>query len=113
MFTNQPSTASNGLATASLVVGIASIPALLLCGLGALGGLVAIVLGILGISRSGRTPGSPGKGQAIGGIAVGTVAVLAGLAILAVLALGWSTEVDTDRPDGFCDTSRFMQDPDC
>ena len=105
--------ATNGVATAALVVGIVAIPMLVLCGLGAIAGLVAVVLGVLGLVRAGKLPDSPGKGMAIGGLIIGVVSLIAGVAIFAAFLAGWSSEVDTDPVDGYCDVSRYLQDPDC
>lgn len=109
---------SNGLAVASLVVGIISLFGIFCFGVGGLVlGLIAVGLGAGGIRRANRAPGSPQKGVAIGGIVTGALGALFGLAFLVfVVVLGSSEEfnsIDSDPSDGVCDESRFWQDPDC
>ncbi len=63
----------NGLATASLIVGILTfIPGLLLSILGSLIGLVAAVLGIIALVQISRDK-TRGQGAAIAGIALGVI----------------------------------------
>jgi hypothetical protein len=69
---------SNGLGLSSMIVGIVSIPALCLCGLGLLSGIVAIVLGFLGKGKAARGEATNG-GQALAGIITGGVAVVLGI----------------------------------
>jgi hypothetical protein len=109
---------SNGLAVASLVIGIISLFGIFCFGIGGLVlGLVAVGLGIGGLRRANRAPGAPQKGVAIGGIVTGALGALVGLAFLVfIVVLGNSEElnsIDSDPSDGVCDESRFWQDPDC
>ncbi|MPZ73532.1 MAG: DUF4190 domain-containing protein [Nitriliruptorales bacterium] len=67
--------ATNGTATASLVIGIVSLPAIITVLGGLVLGLAAIVLGVLGL-RQARDLGGAGRGQAIGGIVAGAVSVV-------------------------------------
>jgi hypothetical protein len=114
--------ASNGIATAALVVGIVSIPALFVCGIGALSGIVAIVLGAIGVSRANQLPERTGRGQAIGGLVTGALAVVITGLFWGLIVLAGSTadefeqiqtEINSDPSDGYCDESRYLQDPDC
>lgn len=117
-WTSSPAPESNGLATGAMVTGIISLVTFWLCGLGAVLGLVAVVLGAVALSKANKTPARTGRGQAIAGIATGAVALVITLAFLALIVFaGESTddfqEINTDPSDGFCDSERFMQDPDC
>jgi type II secretory pathway pseudopilin PulG len=73
-----------GLAVASLILGIISIPTLGLLGVGA---ITAIVLGAVAISRIKKDPATyGGKGMAIGGIITSAVALLLIIPILGIMA---------------------------
>ncbi len=108
---------SNGMAIAALVLGILSLVTFWLCGLGAVLGLVAIVLGAVALSKANKTPARDGRGQAIAGIVTGAIAVVGLLASSAIFVIaadeGEFDQINTDPSDGFCDSDRFMQDPDC
>lgn len=116
---NPPSSGSNGMAIAALVLGLISLAGTLFCGAGVLFGAIAIVLGVLGVRKANELVGQPQRGVAIAGIVTGALGVLASLAfILVVFVFGSSVESDfeginTDPSDGVCDQSRFLQDPDC
>lgn len=79
----QPKT--SGLAIASLVLGIASIP---LCGLGFFLAIIGLILGCIALSKINRQPDLlTGKGLAIGGITTSIVGlVLGGLLLVSMLA---------------------------
>ena len=119
---------SNGMAIASLVLGIIGLVTFWACGFGALPGLIAVVLGILGLQAANKLPGQPQRGLAIAGIVTGGLAVLVGIGFwVAVVALGDDVDSEFDRiqqeledqginsdpSDGECDMDRFIQDPDC
>jgi hypothetical protein len=73
-----------GLAIASLVLGILSVPTLGCLGIGA---LVSIVLGIVAVVRAGREPREyGGKGFAIGGIVAGALSLLIAIPLAGVVA---------------------------
>ena len=72
-------TPSNGLATASLVLGIIAIP---LCFL-MIPSILAVVFGGIGISRVKQNPAVGGRGKAIAGLVLGLVALA--FMVLAVL----------------------------
>ncbi|MHA6760501.1 DUF4190 domain-containing protein [Streptacidiphilus sp. PAMC 29251] len=72
---------NNGIAVASMVVGIVSIVGI--CFFGGFLGLVALGLGIGGLNRS-KTTGT-GRGQAIAGIVTGSVGVLVAVILLAAI----------------------------
>lgn len=82
-----PQQPSNGLGLSAMIVGIASIPALCLCGLGILTGIVAVVLGFLGRQKAERGEATNG-GMALAGIITGGVAVVLGTLWLVVGLVG-------------------------
>ena len=81
--------ASNGLAIASLVLGIVSLPSACCYGGGALLGIGSLVLGFLArrqIRESGGT--QQGDGLAVAGMVTGGIAILGGVLWVVLLALG-------------------------
>jgi len=124
---------SNGMAVASLVLGIIGLVTFWACGFGALPGLIAVILGIIGLQAANKQPGQPQRGLAIAGIVTGGLAVLVGVGFwAAVVAFGDDANseleriqrdleqqiedqggVNSDPSDGECDYDRFLQDPDC
>jgi hypothetical protein len=87
----------SGMATASLVTGVLSLPLLIFFGLGAIAGIVAVVLGIVAVRRVGRGQAS-GRGLAIGGIVTGAISVLLGVLIfLALVAFGFGFAGEFER----------------
>ena len=104
-------TTTNGLAIASMVLGILWIYWV--------GSILALVFGYVAKGQIDRAAGrQTGRGMAIAGIVLGWIGVAA-LALVVVLALAFSDDIDdlddinTDPSDGFCDEDRFLQDPDC
>jgi hypothetical protein len=102
---------SNGLAIASMLIGIVAVVAVLTI-LGAfvafVPGVVAILLGIFALGNAKRQPpGGPGRAQSILGIVTGAVATLASVAAYAIVALFVASSdvavVDTEvaSPDDF------------
>lgn len=76
-----------GLAIASLVVGILSVPLMCLFGLGILTALVGLVLGVVALVKVGRAPQEyGGKGMAIGGVAASALCLLS-VPIVAAIAI--------------------------
>ncbi len=81
----QPSgapTSSDGMAIAAGIIGIVSIPAVLIL-IGGLSGVVAIVLGAIALSRIRRS-GRGGRGMAITGLVTGIVSVVLVVLLLVV-----------------------------
>lgn len=72
----------NGLAVASLVLGIISIPMCFLF----IPGVLAVVFGIVALSQIGGNPGQAGRGQAIAGLVLGIISLL--FIVLAVVFAG-------------------------
>jgi Domain of unknown function (DUF4190) len=75
---------SQGLATASMIVGLAGI--LLSWCFGPVPGIVALVLGLVALSQIKKSPEKyTGKGMAIAGVVIGAVT----LAFYVLLVIGW------------------------
>ena len=106
--------ANNGFAIAALVLGILSILGFWTFGIGVVFGVLAVVFGLLGRNKAKEIAGDGKRGIATAGIITGAIGVVAG-AIFFVAAVTWldDLEIDTDPADGFCDTDRIFQDPDC
>jgi Domain of unknown function (DUF4190) len=80
----------NGLAVASLVLGIVSIPMCFLF----LPALLAVVFGGIALAQISSNPGQAGRGQAIAGLVLGGLSLA--LIILAIIVAGDATfEFDT------------------
>lgn len=97
-----------GLAIASMVLGILWIYWL--------GSILAIIFGHIAISQIRRSNGwKTGKGMAIAGLVLGYIglATLIFVIVFAVATRNSNNGVNSDRSDGFCNESRYMQDPDC
>jgi lysylphosphatidylglycerol synthetase-like protein (DUF2156 family) len=117
-----PTAPTNGPATAALVLGIVGIVFALACGLGFIAAVLAIVFGLVGMSNARKVPGEPLMSRARTGFILGTVAIVLNIVVVVVAVvlgvLGSSAVnefegINTDRSDGVCDSSRFLQDPDC
>ena len=79
-----PGQPRQGLAIASLVIGVLSVPTLGCLGVGA---LLSIVLGIMALTRASRDPRQfGGKGFAIGGIVAGALSVLVAIPLAGIVA---------------------------
>ena len=76
-----PTGQNNGLATASMVVGIVSLVGV--CFFGWITGIVAVGLGIAGVNKSKIT--GTGRGQSIAGIVTGGLGLLIGIVLVLVL----------------------------
>jgi type IV pilus assembly protein PilA len=85
--TAPPQPRKQGLAIASLVLGILSLPLMCALGAGILTAIVGLILGIVALVKTNRAPEEfGGKGMAIGGIAVSAVCFLT-LPIIAAIAI--------------------------
>ena len=109
---------ANGMATASMVLGIIALVTFWLCGLGFLVGVVAVPLGAVGISTAKKLPGQPLIGRAKAGLVMGIVAIVLSVAAFVFLVVlgnisNDSDGINSDPANGVCDQSRFLQDPDC
>lgn len=105
---------TNGYATAALVLGILSLLLFWAFGVGVILGILAVVFGILGRNRAKEMASGGNQGRATAGIVTGVLGTIGGgLFIVLIVVLVDDLEFDTDPPDGFCDTDRIFQDPDC
>lgn len=84
-----PQAPRNGLGTAALVLGLLSLPAVLLLGIGgAILGIPAVILGVLGRNRAKRGEAN-NAGVATSGVVLGALGIVLGIvAIIAFIALG-------------------------
>jgi len=102
---------TNGLAIASLVLGI--------LWLYWIGSILALVFGYVAKGQIDRSAGrQTGRGLAIAGIVLGWIGVaMAIIAVVFAIALANGStdldEINTDPSDGFCNEDRFLEDPDC
>ena len=76
------------LARTAMRTGMASLPLILLFGLGGVIGVLAVVLGTAGVWQARRHPEYRGTGRAVGAIILGTAAAVVGLPVLLLLLLG-------------------------
>jgi hypothetical protein len=101
-------TSANGLAIASMVLGILWIYWV--------GSILALVFGYIAKGQIDRSAGrQSGRGMAIAGIVLGWIGV-AVLALVIVLAIAFADDIDrinTDERNGICNEDRFFEDPDC
>jgi Domain of unknown function (DUF4190) len=104
-------TSTNGLAIASLVLGLLWIFWI--------GSILAVVFGYVAKGQIDRSAGrQSGKGMAIAGIVLGWVGVgFLALTIVLSLAVGDDANdfdgINSDPSDGVCNEERFLEDPDC
>jgi hypothetical protein len=103
-------TSTNGLAIASMVLGILWIYWI--------GSILALIFGYVAKGQIDRAAGRQGgRGMAIAGIVLGWIG-LGFLALFIVIGIAVSNDddfdgINSDPSDGFCDEDRFLQDPDC
>jgi len=93
----------NGIAVASLVLGICALVLFFLWFLAPILGLLAIIFGALGISKANKI-GGKGKGLAIAGLITGVLGLLISIALV-VLFIGFASKAshrygELDAPAG-------------
>jgi len=101
-------TSTNGLAIASMVLGI--------LWLYWIGSVLALVFGYVAKGQIDRSAGrQTGRGMAIAGIVLGWIGVgAAAITLVFVIAVADDVNnINTDPVDRFCDEDRFLEDPDC
>jgi len=76
----------NGKATASLILGIVSIPLMIACGAGTITAIVGIILGIMALAAT-KQDGVGGKGKAIAGIVLSGSSFFIGVIALLIAIL--------------------------
>ncbi|MEW2571123.1 DUF4190 domain-containing protein [Streptomyces liliiviolaceus] len=93
---------SNGLGTASLVLGIVAAVGFCLWPVSLVCGILALVFGVIGRGRARRGQAT-NAGQALAGIICGAVGIALGIAFLVVLLVLPDTEIDDSGTgdDGF------------
>lgn len=114
---------SNGMATAALVLGIISICLFWAFGVGVVLGVLAIIFGVVGKKKASSLPGQFASGRAVAGLVTGIIGVVAGgIFFMAVVAATddaveeferIGSDINSDPSDGWCDSDRYWQDPDC
>lgn len=105
---------SPGLAVASLVLGVGAFFFSLIPLLGFLSipfAICGVALGIAGAVRASK--GYEGKGLSIAGIVTSVAALLVSCVYLFAIADAANDGINSDPADGFCNTERYWQDPDC
>jgi len=70
---NNPGKQTNGLAIASMILGIAG---WVFCAGGGLGSIVGLILGIVALNQLNKNPEQEGKGMAIAGIILNALSLL-------------------------------------
>lgn len=106
---------SNGLATASLVLGIISILLFWSFGFGVLLGILAIIFGVMGNNKAKDLPGQPLAGRAKAGLVTGIIGTIGGVIFFVFIfaAVGEAIDdIEAETRDGFCNPDNFF-DPDC
>ena len=76
---------ANGMATASLVLGVVALCLFWLFAVGLVLGVMAIVFGVLGMRKAGQLPGRFLHGRAKAGFVTGVVATVASIAFFVTL----------------------------
>lgn len=105
---------SPGLAVASLVLGVGAFFFSLIPLLGFLSipfAICGLALGIAGVVRANK--GYEGKGLSITGIVTSVAALLVSFVYMFAIADAADDGINSDPIDGFCNTDRYWQDPDC
>ncbi|QVT81512.1 hypothetical protein ENKNEFLB_03922 [Nocardioides aquaticus] len=100
--------ATNGLAIASMVLGI--------LWLYWVGSILALVFGYVARAQIKRSHGQQvGGGMAVAGIVLGWIGI--GIALVfvigAIVAAVSYDEINSLPSNGFCNVDRYMEDPDC
>lgn len=104
----QGPTGTNGFAIAAFVL------SLLWCYW--VGSILALVFGYMALSQIKKSDGrQSGRGLAIAGIVISWIAVAFAAIGLVLAVVFWEDlkTMDSDVPDGYCDSARSWQDPDC
>jgi hypothetical protein len=78
---------SNGLAIASMVCGLISLPMMVGCWLGIFAAVPAVICGHMALSQIARQPFQGGRGFAITGLVTGYLTILATVAFVALVGV--------------------------
>ncbi|MFD9244167.1 DUF4190 domain-containing protein [Streptomyces sp. NPDC059556] len=87
---------SNGMGTASMVLGIISVAGFCLWGLGAILGILALIFGIIGLKKAGRGEAT-NRGMAVAGIVLGAIGTLVSAVFLGFII--WAATQDSSSYD--------------
>ena len=87
-YTPSPQALNTTMALTAMIMGIVSIPALGLCGIGVITGIISLVLGIVALKKVNKKPLEyGGKGFAIAGICTGAFTMLFFVPFVAAIAI--------------------------
>ncbi|MER8233836.1 DUF4190 domain-containing protein [Streptomyces sp. NPDC094049] len=86
-----PQQPSNGMGTASMVLGIIAVAGFCLYGLGMVLGILALIFGIIGLKKAGRGEAT-NRGMAIAGIVLGAIGTLVSAVFVAFIV--WAVVQD-------------------
>ncbi|MFI8292503.1 DUF4190 domain-containing protein [Streptomyces sp. ms191] len=87
---------SNGMGTASMVLGIIATAGFCLYGLGAILGILALIFGVIGLKKAGRGEAT-NRGMAIAGIVLGAIGTLVSAVFLGFII--WAIAQDSSSFD--------------
>ena len=105
--------ASNGMATASLILGIVSIVLCFVWFVGIISGILAIVLAIVAKNKIKADPNLGGSGAATGGLITGVIGVLISIIfiVIAILFVSAVMEVGTQGfEEAFKELEKYKTD---
>ncbi|MFF1511080.1 DUF4190 domain-containing protein [Streptomyces sp. NPDC058326] len=94
---------SNGMGTASMVLGIVAVAGFCLYGLGAILGILALIFGIIGLKKAGRGEAT-NRGMALAGVILGAIGTL-----VSAVFLGFVIWAVTQESSSFDDSG--SEDP--
>ncbi|WP_318207643.1 DUF4190 domain-containing protein [Streptomyces sp. SJL17-1] len=95
---------SNGMGTASMVLGIISVAGFCLWGLGAILGILALIFGIIGMKKVGRGEAT-NRGMAVAGVVLGAIGTLISAVFLGFII--WAASQDSSSFDSGYDEDPF------
>ncbi|WP_329283564.1 DUF4190 domain-containing protein [Streptomyces sp. NBC_00691] len=93
---------SNGMGTASMVLGIIAVAGFCLYGLGTILGILALIFGIIGIKKCGRGEAT-NRGMAIAGIVLGAIGTLVSAVFLGFVLWAVSQDSSSFEDSGYDD----------
>ncbi|MFD7965984.1 DUF4190 domain-containing protein [Streptomyces zaomyceticus] len=102
--TGYPQSPSNGMGTASMVLGIIAVAGFCLYGLGVVLGVLALIFGIIGVKKAGRGEAT-NRGMAVAGIVLGSIGTLVSAVFLGFVI--WAISQDSSS----FDDSGYDEDP--
>ncbi len=101
---------SNGMATASLILGIVSIVTGFFGWLGIICGILAIIFAVVAKNKIKADPALAGsKGQATGGLVMGIIGLIIGIAVIIIAIMFVSAVVDAAGSQELQDALRDLE----